>query len=81
MVGRRGSADQQLLVGAYHGASLAHQRSVVATHLGDLPGAVAALRDSLRHRPAQENRSRALTLARLAELQPASGSLEAACLT
>ncbi|GAA2135789.1 Tat pathway signal protein [Kitasatospora kazusensis] len=77
----RGAGRPQPLIGAYHEASLAHQRAVVVGHLGDLPGAVAALRESLRHRSAQENRSRALTLARLAELQLASGAVDAACLT
>ncbi|MCI2415822.1 hypothetical protein MOQ72_00160 [Saccharopolyspora sp. K220] len=46
---------------------------------GDRPAAIAALRTSVRHRPNCERRSRAITLARLAELQLADGQLERAC--
>jgi transcriptional regulator with XRE-family HTH domain len=68
-------------VGACHPASLAHQQAAVAACLGDRRGAVAALESSIRHRPAGERRSRAITLARLAELQFAGGQLEKACHT
>ena len=66
-------------VGAYHSASLAHQHAAVAAAAGEHGRAIAALQASLRHRPADERRSRAVTLARLAELQLAAGHLEAAC--
>lgn len=69
------------LVGACHPASLAHQQAAVAACLGDRRGAVTALESSIRHRPAGERRSRAITLARLAELQFAGGQLEKACHT
>lgn len=68
-------------VGACHPASLAHQQAAVAACLGDRRGAVTALESSIRHRPAGERRSRAITLARLAELQFAGGQLETACHT
>lgn len=70
-----------LPVGAYHGGSLAHQRAVVAACTGDRRGAITALEAASRHRPATERRSRAILLARLAELQAASGQLELACST
>jgi len=66
-------------VGAYHSASLAHQHAAVAASAGEHGRAIAALQSSLRHRPTDERRSRAVTLARLAELQLAAGHLEAAC--
>jgi tetratricopeptide (TPR) repeat protein len=68
-------------VGACHRASLAHQQAAVAACLGDRRGAVTALESSIQHRPAGERRSRAITLARLAELQFAGGQLEKACHT
>ncbi|MEV4315476.1 hypothetical protein [Actinocrispum sp. NPDC049592] len=69
------------LVGAFHGGSLAHQRAVVAACAGDRRGAITALEAASRQRPATERRSRAIVLARLAELQAASGQLELACRT
>jgi hypothetical protein len=66
-------------VAAYHPASLAHQQAATAACLGDRHGAVRALEVSVRHRPSNERRSRAITLARLAELQLAGGRLEQAC--
>ncbi|MFE3607470.1 tetratricopeptide repeat protein [Streptomyces goshikiensis] len=68
-------------VGAYHHASLAHQQAEVRAALGDTPGALAALRTSVRIRPPDERRSRALVLNRLAELQLRLGHVEAACAT
>jgi hypothetical protein len=53
----------------------------VRAKLGDRAGAIQALTVSVRHRPAGERRSRAITLARLAELQLDNGELEAACRT
>lgn len=66
-------------IGCCHAASLAHQQAAVRAKLGDRSGAIQALTVSVRHRPAQERRSRAITLARLAELQLDEGDLEAAC--
>lgn len=75
------SAANTTPVGSFHPAALFHQRAAVAACLGDHSGAMAALRTSIRHRPAVERRSRAITMARLAELQLAHGELEAACAT
>lgn len=72
------AADSPSTVAAYHPASLAHQQSAVLAFLGDLPGAIAAQLDSVRQRPAAERRSRAITLARLAELQVRLGHLDEA---
>lgn len=66
-------------IGGCHAASLAHQQAAVRAKLGDRPGAIQALTLSVRNRPASERRSRAITLARLAELQLDNGDLEAAC--
>jgi len=66
-------------IGCCHAASLAHQQAAVRAKLGDRGGAIQALTVSVRHRPARERRSRAITLARLAELQLDEGDLEAAC--
>lgn len=66
-------------IGRCHMASLAHQQAAVQAKLGDRRGAIQALTVSVRHRPARERRSRAITLARLAELQLDDGDLEAAC--
>ncbi|QIQ03392.1 hypothetical protein [Streptomyces liangshanensis] len=76
------SADRnEPAVGAYHGASLAHQHATVAAHLGDGSRAVSALQASLDRRPDSEPRSRVITCAALAELHFARGHLEAACAT
>ncbi|WNF27138.1 hypothetical protein RI138_09960 [Streptomyces sp. C11-1] len=66
-------------VGAFHPGSLALQRASVAVSRGDRRTAAAALDISLRHRPADERRSRALGLAELAENRLAIGHLEQAC--
>jgi tetratricopeptide (TPR) repeat protein len=68
-------------VAAYHASSLAHQQAATTACLGDRRNAIKALETSIRHRPAEERRSRAITLARLAELQLAEGHLEQACHT
>ncbi|MEV6946758.1 hypothetical protein AB0N07_33285 [Streptomyces sp. NPDC051172] len=75
------SADGASAVGAFHTGSLALQRATVAKNQGDHPTAARALALSLRHRPADERRSRALSLAELAQTQLASGHLEHACRT
>jgi tetratricopeptide (TPR) repeat protein len=66
-------------IGGYDVATLAHQQAAVRAKVGDRRGAIQALTVSIRHRPAAERRSRAITLARLAELQLDAGELEAAC--
>jgi hypothetical protein len=71
--------DEPVPVGGCHVASLAHQQAAVRARLGDRGGAIQALAVSLGHRPAGERRSRAVTLARLAELQLDAGDLETAC--
>lgn len=65
-------------MGGYHPASLAHQQAAVQALLGDRKGAIAALSESIRHRPPTERRSRAITHARLAELHLGQGHLEQA---
>lgn len=66
------------VVGAYHIASLAHQEAAVQGLLGDQSAAVASLGVSIRNRPAGERRSRAITLALLAELELSTGHLDEA---
>ncbi|MFG2616288.1 transcriptional regulator [Streptomyces sp. NPDC048507] len=68
-------------IGDYHRAAFHHQQSEALAALGDVTGAVSALLSSLRHRPAAEHRARAVTTARLAELQLDQGHLERACAT
>ncbi|WP_205648223.1 hypothetical protein [Actinomadura rubteroloni] len=68
------------IIGGYHPAALFHQQAAVRALLGD-SGAIDALRDSIRHRPPHERRSRTVLLARLAELQLAHGHLEQAVAT
>ena len=68
-------------VGIYHHGSLALQRAAVASRFGQHAAAVRALESSLRHRPADERRSRVMTLARLAQEQLLIGHLDAACAT
>ena len=68
-------------MGGYHPASLAHQQAAVQALLGDRKGAITALAQSIRHRPPQERRSRAITHARLAELDLDQGHLDRAIVT
>lgn len=75
----RSATTSKAVVGAFHPAALHHQRAAVAACLGDPRGAVTALNASIRDRPQAERRSRAITLARLAELHLAQGHLEIAC--
>jgi tetratricopeptide (TPR) repeat protein len=74
-----GAADAPM--GGYHPAALAHQQAAVRALLGDRTGAITALGTSLRHRPAGERRSRAITTARLAELHLRQGHVEQAVVT
>jgi len=71
----------QELIGDYHHAALAHQQAAVRALLGDRAGAITALQASLRCRPPGERRSRAITTARLAELQITEGHLDRAVRT
>jgi hypothetical protein len=73
------STSSETPVASYHPASLAHQHAAAAACLGDRREAVAALTRSVRHRPAVERRSRAITLTELAELHWADGHLDQAC--
>jgi hypothetical protein len=72
------STSATAITGRYHPASLAHQEAEVRTLLGDRAGATRALTISLHRRPDTERRSRALTTARLAELQLDTGHLDQA---
>ncbi|MEC3974517.1 hypothetical protein [Amycolatopsis sp. H20-H5] len=76
-----GSSDPAATTGAYHHASLAHQRAVVRARLGDKVGAIAALAESIRRRPAGEQRAEVIMLARRAELQLDCGHVEEAAVT
>jgi tetratricopeptide (TPR) repeat protein len=78
---RASSGAGEPAIGAYHYASLAHQEASVRALLGDRKGAVGALSDSVRHRPLTERRSRAITLAQLAELHLGLGHLDEAVTT
>jgi tetratricopeptide (TPR) repeat protein len=77
----RASSTTTTAVGVYHQSSLAYQQAVMLDSLGDKAGARKALTASLRDRPAAERRARAITLARLAELQLGQGHLEEAVAT
>jgi len=66
----------------YRAASHAYQEAAVRALLGDRPGAIRVLSESVRRRAADERRSRAITLASLAELHLDEGHLDesiAAC--
>ena len=66
----------------YHSASHADQEAAVRALLGDRPGAIKALSESVRRHSADDRRSRAITLASLAELHLDQGHLDesvAAC--
>ena len=69
-------------IGRYHAASHAYEEAAVRALLGDRPGAIRVMSESVRRRPADERRSRAITLAGLAELHLDQGHLDesiAAC--
>ncbi|MFD9427032.1 MULTISPECIES: hypothetical protein [unclassified Streptomyces] len=67
--------------GTYHPAELARHHAEVLTATGDLNGAIESLKESVLHCPPSERRARALTTARLAELQIQVGLVEAASST
>ncbi|MFD9333193.1 hypothetical protein ACFWBF_02060 [Streptomyces sp. NPDC060028] len=73
------ATGQRAPIGDYHRAALHHQQAEALAALGDIGGAISALAASLRHRPAEERRARAITAARLAELLLHQGHLERAC--
>lgn len=77
----RSSSSTGSSIGCYHYAALAHQQAAVRSLLGDRQGAISALTVSARYRPAAERCSRAIILARLAELQLHVGHLEEAATT
>ena len=66
-------------VGAFHEASLEYQYATLAVYQGAPMVAIDAFKRSLRARPDDERRSRALTHARTAELFLDCGHLESAC--
>lgn len=66
-------------VGGYQEAALQYQTGQVRAGLGDRAGAIGELRASLRSRPVEERRARALSQAELAELLLSCGRLEEAC--
>ncbi|TDD28032.1 hypothetical protein E1287_33430 [Actinomadura sp. KC06] len=68
-------------VGSYHRAALAFQKATVHAHLHDPGAALEALREALPLWSAAERRSRAITLARMAELELGQGLLEEAVAT
>ena len=72
----------ELAIGRYRAASHAYHEAAVLSLLGDRPGAIRVLSESVRRRAADERRSRAITLAGLAELHLDQGHLDesiAAC--
>ena len=80
--GLAGGEPEQRPIGRYHAASHAYQEAVVRALLGDRSGAIRGLSESVRRRAADERRSRAITLAGLAELHLDQGHLDesiAAC--
>ncbi|MFI1524752.1 hypothetical protein [Kitasatospora cineracea] len=79
--GHTAPPDDPAGIGVYHPAAFLHQRAEVRARLGDPTGAVADLESSTRLRPPTEPRSRALVLARLAELRLSLGQVDQACAT
>ena len=74
--------EESSAIGRYHAAAHAYQEAAVRALLGDRPGAIRVLSESVRRRSADERRSRAITLASLAELHLDQGHLDesiAAC--
>ncbi|TVP36375.1 hypothetical protein A3L22_29270 [Streptomyces griseus subsp. griseus] len=77
----RATGPGDAAVGVFHQAALLRQQALVRELLGDLTGAVAALRCSLPHRPVEEARSHAVVLADLATLLERTGRLTEAAAT
>ncbi|HEY8979337.1 MAG TPA: hypothetical protein VIU15_07115 [Streptomyces sp.] len=75
---RAGDAGE-LPVGAFHPGALALQQAYVHRARGDRRATVRALEASLRHRPPDERRSTAITLADLASAHLDIGHLDRAC--
>ncbi|MET8978311.1 hypothetical protein ABZX85_22115 [Streptomyces sp. NPDC004539] len=75
---RAGGAGE-LPVGAFHPGALALQQAYVHRARGDHRATVRALETSLRHRPPDERRSTAITLADLALTHLGVGHLDRAC--
>ncbi|WP_165964568.1 hypothetical protein, partial [Actinomadura sp. KC216] len=68
-------------VGSYHRAALAFHKATVHAHLNEHRAALGALREALPLWSTAERRSRAITLARMAELELGQGMLEEAVAT
>lgn len=68
-------------IGSFHLGSLAFQQAYAARMRDDRRREAAYLDASLRHRPQQEQRGRALGIAALAEAQLDTGHLDLACAT
>jgi hypothetical protein len=85
--GDRGAALEALaqarrLLDGTGAAAHADHEAAVRTLLGDLPGGIRVLSESIRRRPPHERRARAISLAHLAELHLDQGHLDesiAAC--
>ena len=75
------SGDSAVLSGAYHQSSLLYTQAQVRALLGDTAGALTALASSIRNRPDDERRSRAIVLAQLAQLRLSCGHLDQAVAT
>jgi hypothetical protein len=78
--GRAGADDYPM--GRYHAASHAYQQAAAFALLGERSAAIRSLLESVRRRAVDERRSRAITLASLAELHLDQGHLDesiAAC--
>lgn len=81
-LGAAGGVPREHPIGRFGAASHAYQEAVVRALLGDRSGAIRVLSESVRRRAADERRSRAITLASLAELHLDQGHLDesiAAC--
>ncbi|MEU8548129.1 hypothetical protein AB0C81_14220 [Streptomyces roseoverticillatus] len=71
--------ERQPPIGSFHLGALTLQQAYAARARGDSRQEAAGLQASLRHRPRQERRGRALSLATLAEAQLDIGHLDLAC--
>lgn len=79
--GERGAALEALaharrLLGGRGAAAHADHEAAVRTLLGDLPGGIRILSESIRHRAPHERRARAISLAHLAQLHLDQGHLD-----
>jgi hypothetical protein len=70
------AADRAGVMGAYHDGSPVYQRAAAIVSLGDKEGAIKALPESIRLRPAGEYRALAIMQARIAELSLHGGRID-----